>query len=156
MNGYDAQLKELQEKITRFRQLSAMLKELRSQRDRFAARVRELETIKSSEQADVDRLEGHSLAALFYSITGKRDELLSKERQEACVAAVKYDAAVKELRDIEEDICRCAKEYGDLRGCEDAYEAALYEKRTALKAAGGKHAEEILLLEERCAFLRSQ
>jgi len=156
MNGYDAQLKELQEKITRFRQLSAMLKELRSQRNRFAARVRELETIKSSEQADVDRLEGHSLAALFYSITGKRDELLSKERQEACAAAVKYDAAVKELRDIEEDIRRCAKEYGDLRGCEDAYEAALHEKRTALKAAGGKHAEEILLLEERCAFLRSQ
>ena len=154
MTGYDAQLKELQEKIARFRQLSAMLKELRSQRDDFAKRVRELETIKSDEQADVDRLEGRSLAALFYSITGKRDELLSKERQEACAAAVKHEAAVKELRDIEEDIRRYAQEYGDLRGCENAYQAALYEKRMALKAAGGKHAEEILQLEERCGVLR--
>lgn len=154
MTNYDAQLSELQEKIARYQKLAATLKELRSQRDDFAKRVRELEDIRADEQADVDRLESRSLVALFYSITGKRGELLTKERQEAYTAAVKHGAAVKELRDIEEDIQRFAQEYSKLRGCENAYKEALYEKRMALKAAGGEHVEEILQLEERCAVLR--
>ena len=154
MTNYDAQLSELQEKIARYQKLAATLKELRSQRDDFAKRVRELEDIRADEQADVDRLESRSLVALFYSITGKRGELLTKERQEAYTAAVKHGAAVKELRDIEEDIQRFAQEYRELRGCENAYKEALYEKRMALKAAGGEHVDEILQLEERCAVLR--
>ena len=152
--NYDAQLSELQEKIARYHKLAVTLKELRSQRDDFAKRVRELDTIREDEQADVDRLESRSLVALFYSITGKRDELLTKERQEAYTAAVKHEAAVKELRDIEEDIQRFAQEYRELRGCETAYKEVLYEKRMALKAAGGEHVEEILQLEEHCAVLR--
>lgn len=152
--NYDAQLSELQEKIVRYHKLAATLKELRSQRDDFAKRVRELDTIRADERSDVDRLESRSLVAIFYSITGKRDELLTKERQEAYTATVKHEAAVKELRDIEEDIQRFAQEYRELRGCENAYKEVLYEKRMALKAAGGEHVEEILQLEEHCAVLR--
>ena len=53
MTYYDEKLKALQEKISRSRQLTSMLNELRIQRDTIAARVRELETIKMDEQADV-------------------------------------------------------------------------------------------------------
>ena len=152
---YDAQLQELQEKIARFRHLDAGLKELYSQRKTLSAHVRELDAAKRSEEADVEKLEGRSLAVLFYTITGKRDELLTRERQEACTARVKYEAAAKELQDIDEDISRYRRELNELRDCESAYAAVLREKRTALKAAGGQRAEEILQLEERCAFLRS-
>ena len=65
MTYYDEKLKALQEKISRSRQLTSMLKELRGQRDTIAARVRELEAIKVDEQADVDRLEGRSLASFL-------------------------------------------------------------------------------------------
>lgn len=47
MTYYDEKLKALQEKISRSRQLSSMLKELRSQRDTIAARVREQAQTKS-------------------------------------------------------------------------------------------------------------
>ena len=83
MTYYDEQLKTLQAKIARFKQLSSMIKELRSQRVNLSARVRELEAVKMDEQADVDRLEGRSLAAFFYNVIGKIDEQLNKERQEA-------------------------------------------------------------------------
>ena len=46
-------------------------------------RLKKLEKSKLAEQADVDRLEGHSLAAFFYQVIGKMDEKLDKERQEA-------------------------------------------------------------------------
>ena len=156
MTYYDKKLKAVQEKISRSRQLTSMLKELRSQRDTVAARVRELETIKMDEQADVDRLEGRSLASFFYNVIGKMDERLNKEREEAYAARVKYDAAARELEAIDGDIRRCEAELGGLRGCEREYEATLREKANAVKAEGGTRAEEILKLEERHAYLESQ
>ena len=156
MTYYDEKLKALQEKISRSRQLTSMLKELRGQRDTIAARVRELEAIKVDEQADVDRLEGRSLASFFYNVIGKMDERLNKEREEAYAARVKYDAAARELEAIDGDIQRCESELSGLRGCEGEYEATLREKANAVKSAGGARAEEILKLEERHAYLESQ
>ena len=156
MTYYDEKLKALQEKISRSRQISSMLKELRSQRDTIAARVRELEAIKMDEQADVDRLEGRSLASFFYNVIGKMDERLNKEREEAYAARVKYDAAARELEAIDGDIPRCESELSGLRGCEREYEATLREKANAVKSEGGARAEEILKLEERHAYLESQ
>lgn len=156
MTYYDEKLKALQEKISRSRQLTSMLKELRGQRDTIAARVRELEAIKVDEQADVDRLEGRSLASFFYNVIGKMDERLNKEREEAYAARVKYDAAARELEAIDGDIQRCESELSGLRGCEREYETTLREKANAVKAEGGARAEEILELEERHAYLESQ
>ena len=156
MTYYDEKLKALQEKISCSRQLTSMLKELRGQRDTIAARVRELEAIKVDEQADVDRLEGRSLASFFYNVIGKMDERLNKEREEAYAARVKYDAAARELEAIDGDIQRCESELSGLRGCEREYEATLREKANAVKSEGGARAEEILKLEERHAYLESQ
>ena len=156
MTYYDDQLRELQEKISRARQLSAMVEELREQRWALAAKVRELEAAKQDEQAEVDRLEGRSLAAFFYYVIGKKEERLSKERQEAYAARVMYDTAALELDDVEEDLRWCGEELDKLRGSEEQYAAMLREKTAAVKAAGGETAGEILRLEERSAFLESQ
>ena len=156
MTYYDEQLQQLQAQMARFMQLEAMIKELRSQRDTLAAQVRELESIKLEEQADVDRLEGRSLAAFFYHVIGKMDEQLDKERREAYAARVKYDAAARELEGVEADLRRYESELSALRGCERRYEAVLKEKAEAIKAAGGANGEEIFQLEARTAFLESQ
>ena len=156
MTYYDEKLQQLQEQMARSKQLEAMIKELRNQRDSLTAQVRELESIKLEEQADVDRLEGRSLAAFFYNVIGKMDEQLDKERQEAYAARVKYDAAARELEGVEADLRRYESELSALRGCERRYDAVLKEKADAIKAAGGSNGEEILKLEERSAFLESQ
>ena len=153
---YDEQLKTLQEQIARFKQLSSMIKELRSQRDTLSARARELEAIMLDEQADVDRLEGRSLAAFFYRVIGKTDERLDEERRTAYAAKVKYDAAVRELEAVERDLRRYEAEHSELCRCEQQYEVILKKKAAAVKVAGGAAAEEILRLEERGAFLENQ
>lgn len=156
MTHFDEQLKTLQEKIARFHQLSSVLQELQRQRADLAEQVCRLEAIKLDEQADVDRLEGRSLTAFFYNVIGKMDEQLSKERQEAYAARVKYDAAARELEAVNDDIRRCEGEFRELHDCERQYKAVLQAKAAALKEAGGANVEELLGLEERFAFLESQ
>ena len=156
MNGYDQQLKELLAQCARKRKLEASAAELLRQRDTYAARAEELKEAMREEQADVDRLEGRSLAAFFYNVVGKMDEKLTRERQEAYAARVRYDAAARELAGAEEDLARCQAELEELEGCEERYAALLREKTQAVKAAGGAAAEQILRLEEREAYLESQ
>lgn len=156
MTYYDEQLRQLQEQMARSKQLASQISELRRQQDTLSAQVRELESIMIEEQADVDRLEGRSLAAFFYNVIGKMDEQLDKERQEAYAARVKYDAAARELEGVEADLRRYELELSALRGCERRYDEVLKEKADAIKAAGGSNGEEILKLEERNAFLESQ
>lgn len=156
MSVYDEELRALRAQMERKRQLDAMLKDLRGQQQELTARVSELEKVKLEEQADVDRLEGHSLAAFFYGVIGKMDEKLTQERQEAYAARVKYDAAVRELSAVEEDLERKETEYRRLEGCEQRYAQVLRKKREELKNAGGETAGAILELEERLADLRGQ
>ena len=156
MTFYDTQLQQLQEKLARKGQLKAQAAELREQCRTLNSRVNELMGIKLSEQADVDKLEGRSLAAFFYNVVGKMDERLDKERQEAYAARVKYDAAKRELEAAQDDLARCESELNTLRDCEAEYEALLQQKTEAVKSAGGSAAEEIFKTEERLAFLKAQ
>ena len=100
MKCYDEQLRQLQAQCARKKKLEASLNELRAQRKAYADRVEELRQVLSDEQADVQRLEGRSLAAFFYQAIGKMDEKLTKEQQEAYAAQVKYDAAARELEGV--------------------------------------------------------
>lgn len=156
MNYYDDKLRSLQEKTARYRHLRAIMPELYSQRQQLEAEVRELDGIKRFEQADVDRLEGRSLAAFFYNVIGKMDEKLDAERREAYAARVKYDAAARELYAVESEISSNEAEIESLAGCEKEYEAALREKAEILKAAGGAAADKILELQSRIASLQSR
>lgn len=149
MTAYDAQLQQLQEQTARRRKLMSVTRELRCQRDTFSAQVQELQAVMLDEQADVDRLEGRSLAAFFYNVIGRMDEKLDRERREAYEARVKYDAAARELAETEAEL-------DALRGCEERYQAALEEKSRAVKAAGGAEAEKLLELERHIAVLDSQ
>lgn len=156
MAYYDDQLKQLQAQIARSRQLNSIIQELRHQQDILTTQVHELEKIKLDEQADVDRLEGRSLAAFFYQVVGKLDEKLDQERKEAYAARVKLDATMGELVTVERDLYRCEAELAGLQGCERRYEVLLQEKAAAIRDAGGAAAEKMLQLEEQLVFLSGQ
>ena len=149
-------LRRLRAQIERKRQLETIVQELQTQRAGLTSWVQELESKMQLEQADVDRLEGHSLAAFFYGVIGKMDEKLTKERREAYAARVKYDAASRELSGLEAELLEREAEQRTLSGCESRYAQALRARGEALKAAGGAIGAKILELEERLAELESQ
>lgn len=145
-----------QAQLTYKKRLEAMLKELRSQQAPLREKVTELEKIMVRERKDVDRLEGHSLAAFFYHVSGKMDEKLDAERREYYAARVKYDACARELEAIEQDIEATEEDLADLADCEQKYAAALERKRLAIEAAGTPEAETLLQQEAQLSHLSAQ
>lgn len=156
MSYYDEKMQLLRRQVEQKKHKESKLKELYTQRATLSAKVDVLRKEKLDEQADVDRLECHSLTAFFYGVIGKMDEKLDKEREEAYAASVKYDVAAHELSSVEEDIKRYEAELGQLRECEQQYAQVLKDKLEAIKSFGTQEAEGILRTEEHISYLEGQ
>ena len=152
----DSTLKELWQQVAEKKSCEAKQKELTAQRDTLADRLKKLEKSKLAEQADVDRLEGHSLAAFFYQVIGKMDEKLDKERQEAYAARVKYDAALHDLSSVDADLEQIQNRLERLSDCERQYQAALSEKIKSIKVSAHPAAQQVAESESRIAALKVQ
>lgn len=142
-------LKMLQQQVAEKKLLDAKCKELKAQRKTVSERCNALEKTMHREQADVERLEGRSLAAAFYQLMGKIDEKRDEERQQAYAARVKYDAAARELSSIEIDLSTVQTRAQTLEGCEQQYQQALEERISALKTEKNVLAEQILASDAR-------
>lgn len=149
--NYNEQLQKLQKKVSQEKSVEAKLRELKSQKDELNSRVYVFKKSMKNEQADVERLERTSLSSVFYEIIGRKDEMLDKEKAEAYAAKVKYDAAVEELRLIEEDLHRMETQLCDIIACKKEYDLLLEEKREAIKAVNSIEAERIFQIEEKIA-----
>ena len=153
---YNEQLRILYDMVCRKQHLEKVQEELMLQKNMLSVNVRKLKESCKKEQADVERLEGGSLSAFFYNVIGKMDEKLTKEREEAYAAAVKYDAAVKELQKVEEDLKKNESDLNELGDCEKQYEELLEVKKERMKTTGHWAAEKILELEQRLTYLDNQ
>lgn len=156
MRYYDETLRSLQEQIVKKRSLEAKSRELQNQKKEISARVQELERIKCREEKDVDQLEGHSLAAFYYAVIGKKEDKLDKERAEAYAARVKFDTAKAELDRVEEEISRIQAALAPLSQCERNYQKTLEDKCQEIKSSGSQGAEGIFKIEEEIGYLESQ
>lgn len=146
----------LQAQLTYKKRLEAMLSELRSQHAPLKEKVAQLEASMKKERTDVDRLEGRSMTAFLYAMTGHREEKLDLERREYYTARAKYDTARQELEAIEQDIESTLEDLQDLADCEDRYAQALENKRLAIESAGGTVSDELLGKKRTLTFLQSQ
>ena len=148
-------LLELQQKIASKPSLEAKLRELQDQKYEFDRKVTSLRVALREEQADVEKLEGRSLANYFFQVVGKLDEKLTKERQEAYAAKVKLDAAERELAAIEADMEEIYAQLAEIRRSQEQYDAAIAQKRADLKSSDTPEGEQIRRMEQQLAALRS-
>lgn len=148
MTYFDGRLKELHRQKLQKKRLQAMEMELTNQRNVAAKKASELEAIKRKEQLDVDKLEGKSLKALFAILAGTKEEKLSQERQEAYAAAMKYDAAQRDLQGIMRDLEHCKIELEKIEGIEEEYEHLLEERKNSIKQEASRRTNEVLVLEK--------
>ena len=151
MTPFDQELRTLREQCAQLHRLRAMRDKLESDRRALTDRARTLAAARDAEQRDVDRLEGRSLAALYYALRGQKEEKLDKERREAYEAAVRHDAVRRELEAVERDLARCTREAEALEGCEARCAAVLTQKREHLIRTASPHAARLLALESEAA-----
>ena len=148
MAYFDERLKELHRQKLQKKRLQAMELELERQRAEAGKKAAELNEIKKKEQSDVDKLEGKSFKALFATLAGNKEEKLSQERQEAYAAAMKYDAALRDLQGIMRDLEHCKIELEKIEGIEEEYEHLLEERKNSLKQEASRRANEVIILEK--------
>jgi len=156
MRHYDEELKDLQMQAGMKNRLETLLKELRAQKSTLETRVDELSEQKEKEQLDVERLERRSLTTYFYQVVGRLDDKLTKEKQEAYEAAVKYDVAFQELQAVEAELRAKELEYGSVRRSNERYQEVLKEKQEAVKRSNVPEAAQILRLEAQITTLEVQ
>ena len=150
---YDERLSELSEKLRQKTRLETKINELAAIKSILEENKEKLKIIMDKEQADVERLEKGGLKAFWYEIIGKSEEKLSKEKEEAYNAMLKYDSAMRELADISENIEMLENELKPLWYVEEDYEKAYAEKRNAIKKSGNPAAEELMECERVLQFL---
>lgn len=156
MSYYDESLKELQQQVGRKKKLESILWELEEQKIELEEKVSRLEKTKLKEESDVEKLQGKSLTAIFYTILGNKEERLDKEKQEACAAVLKYKTALQELESIKSEIQQKREELRRLTNCEERYKQKLNEKKESIKNSNSSSAREILKVEEKISYLENQ
>ena len=156
MREFDAELKDLRERIARLRRNTVRLETLRGQGAEALADAERPRRVWSAEQKDVEDLGRLSFASIAAKLSGRGEERLEREEAEACAARMKYDAAERQLAEIRQEIAGCEAELRADQGCEARFRQVLEEKREALKLENSAAAERIIALEERLAELQSR
>lgn len=142
------QLEEAQQGVFRLRKIDSMLKNLQEERLSLERKVSELKNALDKEDLDVKKLEGNSLAGIFYSFLGRLEERIEKEQREALAAKLKYDQAVRDLGDVKHEISKLNTERAKFMDCEHKYESLYAIKRDMLIKSDPDKAQHLLSLTE--------
>lgn len=156
MRDYHQELRDLQAQAQRRGQLEVQAAELEKEYEAWKKKAFLYEDQMNQEQADVDKLEGRSLSAFFAGLRGNKEERLDKERQEARAARVKYEMAVLERNQAQDQLRRVREELADLDGIPARREELMTQWAQAVKAMGGPVGQAILDLEEQRAWHQGQ
>lgn len=149
-------LSELERKAAMVPSLEAKLRELESQQRIYESKVISLRIDYQREQADVERLEGRSLANYFFQVVGKLDEKLDQERQEAYAARVKLGDAQHQLTGIEADLRTIKDQLSEANIAAFQFRAEVEKKYAALKESGTDAADHIMKIEQKIAAKKAQ
>jgi len=108
-----------------------------------------------SDQADVNKLERMSLTNLFATLSGTKDEKLSKENKELLATKHRLDEVLKIKLDIDESINELRNKLHPLSNVEDDYQKLLLQKEALIKSSDSTHADRVLELSEKEGNLRA-
>ncbi len=121
------ELKVLSRKIERKNKIESMLISLKQEEIELMEKEYELRSILAKENHDVERLKSTSITSIFYSILGRKEQQLDKELQEAFVAKLKYDAAIRQKEQCSNRKDILIKEKQELNGSDDRFRQVFSE-----------------------------
>lgn len=155
MSNFDARLTEIKTNIRSKQKLESMLRQARTATQEERTRCKTLEERLASEKADVDKLEGVSLTALFCTVLGTKEERVEKERQEFLAAQLKHEEATKALASSQEEVQRIEEQLAQYASADADYDELLKEKAALVSEAGDSRAETLFGFSEKLADLES-
>jgi hypothetical protein len=153
MEELNKALAEAQVQLRTAKRLRADLDATRESLRRQRLRLRGLKAVLDQEGADIARLEGLSLAGLFYTVLGSKEEQLAKEKQEYLAAKLRYDECQEAVSALEREAQDMKAQLRGLGDVEERYQSILARKEAAIREAGDETAARLARLAEEQANL---
>lgn len=159
MAEYDrinSEIQQLQSQIVEKQWIEKRLNEISAELIHHKEQLVHLQQQLAKEQNDVKNLESLSLAGLFYSLLGNKDQQLEKERREALMMQLKYDEARQSSALKEADIKALQKRMYGIEEVEKKLNAALETKLSLLLSAPDAVAQKLKTLYEQGQALKKE
>lgn len=118
-------------------------------------KISQLNDQLKSDQEDVNKLERMSLTNLFATLSGTKDEKLSKENKELLATKHRLGEVLKTKSDIDESINEIRNKLQPLSNVENDYQKLLLQKEALIKSSDSAHADKVLELSEQEGSLRA-
>ena len=149
------ELVEVKEKLRTRQKLLDDLDRTQNMMSEQSARLKKLEVTMQKEGADVEKLEGLSLTALFRAVLGDKQTQLEKERQEYLAAKLKHDECKYSVSALERDADDLKARITGLRDLDSRHRAVVEKKEQLLSQGGGRAATKLIELSEALADTQS-
>ncbi|MEC8513533.1 MAG: hypothetical protein VX015_15435 [Planctomycetota bacterium] len=153
MSNLDETLRELERCLHERERLTHRLRSATQRLELERRRRAQLGDALRKEEADVERLEGLTLTALFHTVLTTRTSQLEKERQEALKARLAYDTSSAAIESAEAEVdglTRALEPFADL---EERVGNARKAREEALRDVNGARGQELVRIAERRAAL---
>lgn len=108
------------------------------------------------EDKDVKKLESLSIAGLFYSILGSKQQQLEKERQELLCAELKYQDCCRTISVLEEELASYEAVLNSNQSAEVEYEMTMKRKESLILQSNDANTQKLIELIEKVANLEAQ
>ncbi len=142
------QLILMQQNIARQKKLTAIITTAKSLKSTLLRRCDDLKAELEKENADLIKLEKNSFSSVIYSVLGTLDKHIEKEKVEALAAKLKYDQALKDVKEVSDRIDTLTAEHDAYFGCQQKYDALFAMKRLTL-IEQNSHKGELILEHEK-------
>ncbi len=136
MSELNEKLITLKQQLSKRNSLEKMRNSLEQRRADLEVKLSDLDAAMKKERRDVEKLEKGGVVSFFYSVTGKKEQKLEKERNEADEALKNYASVKKEYDAITENIGHYNTELDKFIERRLQLDKLLNEKKDQLKAAG--------------------
>jgi len=104
----------------------------------------------------VKKLESLSIANIFYSILGSKEQQLDKERQEFLAAKLKYDECCHSVLMLEKDLESYKVSFNNLLDAEAEYEAVLKKKEGFILGLNNENSKKLLEIVDKIPSIEAQ
>ncbi len=135
-------------RIERRKHTESKLQQARQSLQSERKRLADARAILLREEKDVKRLESLTLASIIYSLAGRKDEKIEKEKQDFLAAKLKYDQATFTVNALEADVESMARELTKLGDPQRDLALGLHAKEQLLLSIDDSRAKELADLQE--------
>jgi hypothetical protein len=145
----EERLNVLTEKIRVHKKFTSELKELEQRLIRKEQSQRQRKEILEKEEKEFNNINESSISSIFYSLIGKKEEKLEKERREFLLAKLNFENSQEEIDLINQRKIEISYKIDVIKGINNEYEKLIKDKEQFLISLNNSRSKEIQLVKDK-------